>query len=74
MALCVVIWFYGYLVSFGNFKPFDTTQARLIAISVILLIWVIYIAVTLFRARKQDKERITALEKKLIAFVKCVEI
>ena len=66
VALCVVIWFYGYLVSFGNFKPFDTTQERLIAIGIILLIWVIYIAVTLFRARKQDKELVDSIEQEAL--------
>lgn len=67
IALCVVIWFYGYLVAFGNFKPFGTTQARLIAIGVILLIWVVYITIALLRARKQDKELIDSLEQEALA-------
>lgn len=66
VALCVVIWFYGYLVSFGTFKPFGTTQARLIAIGVIFLIWLIYIAVTLYRARKQDKELVDSIEQEAL--------
>ena len=67
IALCVVIWFYGYLVAFGNFKPFGTTQARLIAIGVILLVWVVYITIALLRARKQDKELIDSLEQEALA-------
>ncbi len=66
VALCVVIWFYGYLVSFGTFKPFGTTQARLIAIGVILLIWLVYIAVTLYRARRQDKELVDSIEQEAL--------
>lgn len=67
IALCVVIWFYGYLIAFGDFKPFGTTQARLIAIGVILLVWVVYIAITLFRARKQDKELVDSIEQEALA-------
>lgn len=67
IALCVVIWFYGYLIAFGDFKPFGTTQARLIAIGFILLVWVVYIAITLFRARKQDKELVDSIEQEALA-------
>ncbi|NTJ44597.1 type VI secretion system membrane subunit TssM [Agrobacterium larrymoorei] len=67
VALCVVIWFYGYLVSFGDFKPFGTTQARVIAIGVILIVWLIYIGVTLYRARKQDKELVDSIEQEALA-------
>ena len=62
-----MIWFYGYLVAFGNFKPFGTTQARLIAIGVILLGWVVYINIAQLRARKQDKELIDSLEQEALA-------
>ncbi|NTF33715.1 type VI secretion system membrane subunit TssM [Rhizobium skierniewicense] len=67
VALCVVIWFYGYLVAFGSFKPFGTTQARIIAICVILLIWIVYIGISLYRARKQDKELVDSLEQEALA-------
>jgi len=66
VALCVVIWFYGYLVAFGTFKPFGTTQARLIAIGIILLIWVVYIVITAYRARKQDKELVDSIEQEAL--------
>ncbi|KAA1233172.1 type VI secretion system membrane subunit TssM [Agrobacterium tumefaciens] len=67
VALCIVIWFYGYLVALGDFKPLGTTQARLIAIGIILAIWLIYIVVTIYRGRKQDKELVDSIEREALA-------
>ena len=52
VALCIVIWFYGYLIALGDFKPLGTTQARLIAIGIVLVdaITVLVDAIT-FRVR-----------------------
>lgn len=67
VALCIVIWFYGYLVALGDFKPLGTTQSRLIAIGIILAIWLIYIVVTIYRGRKQDKELVDSIEREALA-------
>lgn len=67
IALCVVIWFYGYLVALGDFKPLGTTQSRLIAIGIILAIWLVYIVVTIYRGRKQDKELVDSIEREALA-------
>lgn len=67
VALCIVIWFYGYLVALGDFKPLGTTQSRLIAIGVILAIWLVYIVVTFYRGRKQDKELVDSIEREALA-------
>ncbi len=67
IALCVVIWFYGYLIALGDFKPLGTVQARLIAIGTIVAIWVVYIVVTIYRGRKQDKELVDSIEREALA-------
>ncbi len=67
IALCVVIWFYGYLIALGDFKPLGTVQARLIAICTIVAIWVVYIVVTIYRGRKQDKELVDSIEREALA-------
>ncbi|WP_337270438.1 type VI secretion system membrane subunit TssM [Oryzifoliimicrobium ureilyticus] len=66
IAICVVIWFYGYLVAFGSFKPFATVQARIIAILVVLAAWAVYIGISLYRARKQDKELVDSIENEAL--------
>ncbi len=67
IALCVVIWFYGYLIALGDFKPLGTVQARLIAIGTIVAIWLVYIVVTIYRGRKQDKELVDSIEREALA-------
>lgn len=67
IALCVVIWFYGYLIALGDFKPLGTMQARLIAIGTIVAIWLVYIVVTIYRGRKQDKELVDSIEREALA-------
>lgn len=67
IALCVVIWFYGYLVALGDFKPLGTVQARLIAIGIIVAVWLVYIIVTIYRGRKQDKELVDSIEREALA-------
>lgn len=67
IALCVVIWFYGYLIALGDFKPLGTVQARLLAIGIIVAIWLVYIVVTIYRGRKQDKELVDSIEREALA-------
>ena len=67
IALCVVVWFYGYLIALGDFKPLGTVQARLIAISIIVAVWLVYIIVTIYRGRKQDKELVDSIEREALA-------
>ncbi|NLS20126.1 type VI secretion system membrane subunit TssM [Rhizobium sp. P40RR-XXII] len=54
-AICIVIWFYGYMAGYGNFKPLAGTGARMIAIGVIIAAWLLYMLIARLRARKRDK-------------------
>lgn len=62
IALCVVIWFYGYLIGSGSFKPLESTTNRLIAIALVTIIWTGYMIYSVFRSRKQAKDLVDGLE------------
>ncbi|MER0237069.1 type VI secretion system membrane subunit TssM [Fulvimarina sp. MAC8] len=62
-AACFLIWFYGYLVVFGDFAPLASATNRLIAIAVVIVIWLVWLAVTAWRSRKRDKEMIDGIEQ-----------
>ncbi|MFT4001094.1 MAG: type VI secretion system membrane subunit TssM [Rhizobium sp.] len=54
-AICIVVWFYGSMAGYGGFKPLSGAGARMIAIGVIIVGWLIYLLVSTLRARKRDK-------------------
>ncbi|MQW89272.1 type VI secretion system membrane subunit TssM [Sinorhizobium saheli] len=60
-AICVVIWFYGYLLGFGEFKPLASVTARLVAIAVVLVGWAAYLAYSFYQARRRDTELVEGL-------------
>ncbi|MEO3999653.1 type VI secretion system membrane subunit TssM [Mesorhizobium sp. CAU 1732] len=55
IAICVVVWLYGHLAAYGDFKPLASTTARLTVIGVVIAAWAIYMIVTVVRARRRDK-------------------
>ncbi|MCJ8510227.1 type VI secretion system membrane subunit TssM [Rhizobium lemnae] len=63
IALCVIVWFYGYLLAFGQWKPLTTGNARLVAIALLALGWIIYIAISIVRARKRDSALVDGIER-----------
>lgn len=67
IALCVLIWFYGYLAAFGSFKPLASVSARIWAMVAIFAIWAAYMIVTLVRAKRQDKELVDDIEAQAFA-------
>lgn len=62
VAICVVIWFYGYLLAYGDFKPLASGSARLTLIGIIILCWIVYLTVSILRARKRDKALMESIE------------
>ncbi|TWD46098.1 type VI secretion system protein ImpL [Agrobacterium vitis] len=67
IAICVLIWFYGYLLAFGSFKPFATSTARIWTIVAIVVVWSIYMVITTLLARKQDAELVDSIEQQALA-------
>lgn len=61
-AICVVIWFYGYMLGYGNFKPLAGVNARIIAIATVIVVWLIYLAVRAYRSRMRDKALVEGIE------------
>ncbi|MGR9410321.1 type VI secretion system membrane subunit TssM (plasmid) [Rhizobium leguminosarum] len=62
-AICVVIWFYGYLAAYGDFKPLASTSARLTLIGIILAAWLGYLVFTTIRDRRRDKQLVEGIER-----------
>lgn len=62
-AICVVIWFYGHLAAYGDFKPLASTNARLALIAVVIAGWVAYLAYTIIRDRRRDKQLVEGIER-----------
>jgi type VI secretion system protein ImpL len=62
-AICVVIWFYGYLAAYGDFKPLASTSARLTLIGIILATWLAYLVFTTIRDRRRDKQLVEGIER-----------
>ncbi|MEF2070044.1 type VI secretion system membrane subunit TssM [Consotaella aegiceratis] len=63
VAIGFVIWFYGYLLKFGDFQPLASVRNRLIAIGVVVALWLIYLIVSFFRSRKRDKDLVEGIEQ-----------
>jgi len=55
VALCVVIWFYGYLLALGTFKPLEPALNRVIAIVLLVLGWGGWLAWTAIKKRRAEK-------------------
>lgn len=61
VAICVVIWFYGETFGFGSWKPLQDEFRRLVLIGIVILGWLIYLVVSIFRRRRADKALIDGL-------------
>lgn len=63
VAICVVIWLYGYLAAYGEFRPLETASARLIVIGIIVTGWLAWLAYTIVRDRRRDKALVEGIEQ-----------
>ncbi len=56
IGLSVLMWYFGSLISWGEWRPFDTLESRIIAIAVIVGVTLfIYLIIRLFRWRRNRK-------------------
>jgi type VI secretion system protein ImpL len=58
VVLAILIWFFGPMLAIGQVHPFDSEMARLIAIGVLLVLWVVVNVLHVLRARHKDKQLI----------------
>ena len=63
VLLALVIWFFGPLLGFGAFHPFDSVLARSIAIAVIAVGWLVENLIHMLRARKEDNDLVAGVAK-----------
>ena len=59
--LCVLIWMFGGLVSFGDVAPLASEMARLIAIGVILILWLFLMLLKQLRAARANQAFVAEL-------------
>jgi type VI secretion system protein ImpL len=62
-AICVVIWFYGSLLAFGTYKPLAAAHIRLALIGAIILCWIGWLAFSIIRDRRRDKQLVEGIEE-----------
>ncbi len=55
LVICVLIWFAGPALGFGEAHPLDTETARFIAIAVVLVAWLVLNLLREMRATKRDR-------------------
>ncbi len=56
LILAALIWFFGPLFAFADYRPLDGPITRLVVILVLLFIWAMFNILLLLRARRTDKE------------------
>lgn len=60
-AFCILVWFVGPLMSFGNWRPFDSQFSRILTILIVVLIWVAYNLYMGYRAKQRGQQLMTNL-------------
>jgi len=61
IALSLIVWFFGPLISIGGTEPFGPVMNRLITINVIFVLWVITRMWSFYRAKRQNTEVIAGM-------------
>lgn len=59
IALCV--WFFGPLLQFGEYEPFSTVTSRLLFGAFLLVFWLLWNLIALWRARQASKRILEGL-------------
>ncbi len=54
-ALSLIIWFVGPLVAIGELRPLDTERSRWITIGVLVLLFVLWAVISIWRARRGNE-------------------
>lgn len=63
LLLCWLIWRFGMLVAVAGVAPFETALARLIAIGVVLILWLLVILLGQLRAARANRVFVAELAK-----------
>lgn len=51
----ICVWFYGYMIGYGSFRPLVSIFGRIMIISIAILCWTVFILTSLIYARKQHQ-------------------
>jgi type VI secretion system protein ImpL len=61
LALLAAIWFGGPLIAIGDARPLESERNRIITISIIVLLWVLFRITNMVRARRMNSGFFTSL-------------
>ncbi len=59
--LCVLIWFYGPLLSFGDAQPLASDLTRIVVIGVIIIVWLVSMLVRQMRSARANRAFVSEL-------------
>ena len=63
VLLCLAIWFYGPLLSFGETVPLASELARIVVIGLIVILWLFSVLMGQLRAARANQAFVTELAK-----------
>src|SRR6185503_4746333 len=63
VLIAIFIWYAGPYFAFGNYRPLDTENARLIAIALVLACWVMSALLRWLRATRASDKLVSAVLK-----------
>ena len=61
ILLCLLLWFFGGLVKFGETAPLESELARAIAVGVVVLFWMVRLLLRQIRAARANQTFVTEL-------------
>ena len=61
VSACLVLWFLGPLLALGGFAPFESDEARLLGVLVVMVVWGLLNQMFQLRERQAGEEMISAL-------------
>ncbi len=59
--LCLLIWFYGPLISFGDAQPLAADLTRIVVIGVIILLWLVSVLIRQLRSASANRAFVAEL-------------
>jgi type VI secretion system protein ImpL len=63
LVLCVLVWFFGPAIGFGEAHPFDSLIVRVAVVVGLLVLWLVLNLVRELRAKRHDKELAEGVSK-----------
>lgn len=63
LAIGILVWFAGPLISFGDVRPLDSSRTRWVILAMVLIGWLGFEAFRIWRIRHKSKELVAGLSR-----------